>query len=161
MNFGAEWARRNLDDDIGSKATSSGMQPASAQYGGASAPSPFAVATGYGAPAAGSRGGSEQLVTITVLSMREKGLQREEMQQWFTAQPGFIAMQVNERIDGMFVKYSTQQQAQQVMNDGNQRFGFGAEWARRNLDDDRSTGSQPPSFHSFAGPAVGVAPQVN
>lgn len=164
MNFGAEWARRNLDDDLGAKnavAAHTSVAPA-AQYGGLNAP--MGNSGGYGPSPSGPRGGSDSLTTLTILGMRDKGLHSDEMKRWFTTQPGFVAMQENERIDGMFVKYTTQGQAQQVITEGNQRFGFGAEWARRNLDDDRGSsggggGGGGGGFHQFAGAAVGVAPQ--
>lgn len=171
MNFGAEWARRNLDDDLGQKnavAANTFVAPAPAQYGGLN--TPMGNSAGYGPAPPGPRG-SDSLTTLTILGMRDKGLHSEEMKRWFTTQPGFVAMQENERIDGMFVKYTTQGQAQQVITEGNQRFGFGAEWARRNLDDDRggagggggggggSHGGGGGSFHQFAGAAVASLPQ--
>jgi len=165
MGFGAEWARRNLDDDIGAQnAARVTAQPAAyvaAPYAPAPA-GPGGGGGGYAAAPAPPRG-QETLVTITILGMREKGLSSDEMQNWFTSQPGFVAMQANQRIDGLFVKYATQQLAMQVMSDGNQKFGFGAEWARRNLDDDKSQSQQQQGggFHAFAGAAVGVAPQLH
>mmetsp|Transcript_87902 Transcript_87902/g.137709 ORF Transcript_87902/g.137709 Transcript_87902/m.137709 type:complete len:473 (-) Transcript_87902:11-1429(-) len=154
LNFGAEWARRNLDDDAGVKSA-----PALAPYGGPHAALHHSsFAGGYGgdsrsgyAPRSSSNSGSsysgvgysDPIVTITVLGIREKGLSLEELQEWFTTQPGFVAMQMNERIDGIFVKYSTAERAQEVMVAGNEKFAFAAEWARRNLDDDKSTSVMP------------------
>jgi hypothetical protein len=165
MNFGAEWARRNLDDDLGQKHAAAAA--ATTQYSPTQYPSSqyFAPAAAAYAPASTPRGksGPESICTITILAMREKGLNSEEMKSWLTGQPGFVALQANERIDGLFVKYASAHQAQQVMTEGNQRFGFGAEWARRNLDDDKSSaggGGQPQSFHHQGWAAVGVSPQV-
>lgn len=175
FNYGAEWARRNLDDDLAIKtgAAASSAPVASAGYGlNTGAPAASGGYSSRGAaqaafapayvppPARAAHHGGEELTTIIVLAIREKGWSLEELQQWFTSQVGFVAMQVNERIDGIFVKYSTASQAQQVMAEGNQKFGFGAEWARRNLDDDKSSHGAS-AYQGYAGAAAGVAPQLN
>lgn len=109
--YGAQWARRNLDDDR------------SAPLG----------ATG------GSRRvttSGEELVTLAVLALREKGLDGEEVQQWFHDRRGLVKVQWNDRLGGLFAKFESYADAENAMQETN-AMGYGADWARRNLDDER------------------------
>merc|ERR1740129_2436642 len=83
----------------------------------------------------GATGG--ELVTIVVFGLKEKGLQPGDLETFFKERPGFESLQMNDRIDGMFVRFSSGAFAEQAMNEANTQ-QVGAEWARRNLDDDRS-----------------------
>merc|ERR1712187_424291 len=73
------------------------------------------------------------LDTLVVLGLQSKGLKHDKIQQWFQRCPGFLKLQANERHDAVFVKFDAPKFADQALNDAN-RIGFGAEWARRNLD---------------------------
>lgn len=81
------------------------------------------------------------LTTITVLGVTAKGLEQEKLSAWFRRRPGFAKLQVNERIDAVFVKFDTPEAAEQAVHDANVE-ELGAEWARRNLDDDRTDVAQ-------------------
>jgi len=137
QNFGCEWARRNLDDDIGAQRQHA---PPPMAYPPAQMHPPMGQIVhpppnaGYaGPPAKRQRSNLGELSTVTVLGFKEKELTPDMMNQWFSAKPGFVAMQVNERINGVFAKFTTQAEAQQVLEEANS-MGWGAEWARRNLD---------------------------
>lgn len=132
MQFGAEWARRNLDDDVGPKPVAA---PAPFPVQTAAPPLPVAAGPpgGYAGPAKRLRAAGGELNTITILGIREKELSPDMLQQWFSERPGFVAMQINERINGVFAKFSSQSAAMQVLEEAN-AMQFGAEWARRNLD---------------------------
>jgi len=151
--FGAEWARRNLDDDVGPKppvaptvAYPSQAPPAYPPQPQPAppppvypqqpvAPLPPAVPApgSYLGPAKRLRSTVGELDTITILGIREKDLSPDMLQQWFQERPGFVAMQVNERINGVFAKFASQATAMQCLEEANAH-QFGAEWARRNLD---------------------------
>uniref|UniRef100_A0A7S4QHG5 Uncharacterized protein n=2 Tax=Alexandrium monilatum TaxID=311494 RepID=A0A7S4QHG5_9DINO len=133
QNLGAEWARRNLDEN--------GVPPMAAPV--AAAPQPMAAApvTMYGnlgdpgqppAKRAYAVDGGE-LTTITVLSMREKGLQQGDLEAWFRKRPGYMGLQVNTRLDGLFVRFISAADAEQALIEAN-NLQYRAEWARRNLD---------------------------
>lgn len=124
MQLGAEWARRNLDDDVLPPG-----QPLAVPV--APQPPPVYQPPLYQAKRQRAVGG--ELNTITILGIREKELTAEMLQHWFSERPGFVAMQVNDRINGVFAKFSTSQGAQQVLEEAN-ALNWGAEWARRNLD---------------------------
>jgi len=179
-NFGAEWARRNLDDDIGPQRQQLQLQqqqqlpPPSGQYvdpqygdagaqfgemnqmyptqqpmgqpmggqpmGGQPMGAPMVqqqmpppAGGAYSNAAKRQRSNLGELSTITILGIRDKDLSPEMLQQWFSQKPGFVAMQVNERINGVFAKFATQAQAVGVLEEAN-AMQWGAEWARRNLD---------------------------
>eukprot|EP00927_Polykrikos_kofoidii_P077016 TRINITY_DN7400_c0_g1_i1.p1 TRINITY_DN7400_c0_g1~~TRINITY_DN7400_c0_g1_i1.p1 ORF type:complete len:328 (+),score=64.60 TRINITY_DN7400_c0_g1_i1:198-1181(+) len=126
MNWGAEWARRNLDDDGAVRAAlppPPAAPPPPPQFHGSHGPP----------PAKRSRTGGGDSDTVTVLGLNEKGLAHGDVQQWFQQRPGFLALQVNERIDALFVKFACHTDAENAIHDAND-IGFGAEWARRNLD---------------------------
>jgi len=121
MQLGAEWARRNLDDDL--------LAPGHS-------PPPLAAPPVYQPPlyqAKRQRAVGGELNTIAILGMSEKGLAAEQLQHWFSERPGFVAMQVNDRINAVFAKFSSSSAAQQVLEEGN-ALEWGVEWARRNLD---------------------------
>eukprot|EP00419_Tripos_fusus_P026145 CAMPEP_0172718958 /NCGR_PEP_ID=MMETSP1074-20121228/75226_1 /TAXON_ID=2916 /ORGANISM="Ceratium fusus, Strain PA161109" /LENGTH=330 /DNA_ID=CAMNT_0013544259 /DNA_START=48 /DNA_END=1040 /DNA_ORIENTATION=+ len=122
MQLGAEWARRNLDDDV--------LPPGNP-------PAPVAPQLPVYQPplyqAKRQRAVGGELNTITILGIREKELTAEMLQHWFSERPGFVAMQVNDRINGVFAKFSSSEAAQQVLEEAN-TLNWGAEWARRNLD---------------------------
>jgi hypothetical protein len=132
MQLGAEWARRNLDDDV--------LPPGNS-------PPPLAPQPVYQPPlyqggqpevrgalqAKRQRAVGGELNTITILGVREKELSAEMLQHWFSERPGFVAMQVNDRINGVFAKFSSSTAAQEVLEEAN-TLQWGAEWARRNLD---------------------------
>jgi len=92
---------------------------------------------GYIQAVSASRSGATggDLVTITILGITEKRLVLEDLLSWFQQRPGFVALQVNERIDAIFARFVTSVFAEQAIHDAN-AMNFGAEWARRNLDDD-------------------------
>lgn len=122
--YGAEWARRNLDDDL------------SARHHGHSAP----ISNGGGRPgslpaAKRHREASQdsQLDTVAVVGMHEKGLDPEHLQAFFQEQPGFVALQLHDRIGSVFVKFSSHEAAESVLQVPEAE-KYGAEWARRNLD---------------------------
>mmetsp|Transcript_78149 Transcript_78149/g.253039 ORF Transcript_78149/g.253039 Transcript_78149/m.253039 type:complete len:138 (+) Transcript_78149:413-826(+) len=136
MHFGAEWAtRRNLDDDVGPKPPLPPAPAPVAYVPQPMPPAPPAVAGcgSYPGPAKRQRSSAGELDTITILGIREKDLSPDMLQQWFSERPGFVAMQVNERINGVFAKFSSHSYAMQVLDEAN-TMQFGAEWARRNLD---------------------------
>lgn len=148
LEWGVEWARRNLDDDLVTKAISSapaGLAP-HATHGVAPQHHMSSVQQPRPQP------GGQELTTIAVLGLRDKGLDREDLRLWFTQRPGFVAMQVNERIDGAFIKYTTAAAAEQVLQES-EVMNYGAEWARRNLDDDLNAkyASQGPAVHPAHG----------
>lgn len=124
--FGAEWARRNLDDDPTARA----MHAA-----------PFAAgfAGGKGGGFMGGLGPKRQrqvggeIETLVIMCLREKSTSVGDLQAWFAARIGYVALQINEKIDGMFVKFSTRDAAEVALGEAN-AMGLGAEWARRNLD---------------------------
>jgi len=121
MQLGAEWARRNLDDDL--------LPPGHS-------PPPLAAPPVYQPPLyqpKRQRAVGGELNTITVLGINEKELTAEMLQHWFSERPGFVAMQVNDRINAVFAKFSSSSAAQQVLEEGN-ALEWGVEWARRNLD---------------------------
>jgi len=128
QNFGCEWARRNLDDDIGPNRA---VAPPSA-FPQPVAALPPAAPSGYIA-AKRQRSNLGELNTITILGIRDKELAPEMLQQWFSQKPGFVAMQINERINGVFAKFSDQASAMAVLEEAN-AMQWGAEWPRRNLD---------------------------
>lgn len=72
--------------------------------------------------------------TITIMGLKEKGIHNpEQMHQWFSQIPGFMALHVNERIGALFIKFSSHEEAEVGLATANEH-EFGAEWARRNLD---------------------------
>lgn len=105
----AEWARRNLDAE---EFVFVKVEPP--------LPAPWR--------------GKAELDTITVLSMRSKGLQRAELQEWFVCRPGFLGLKLNDKIDSMFIKFVSTVAADRAIHDAVAE-GISAEWARRNLDD--------------------------
>lgn len=145
QGFKAEWARRNLDDDQQTRAQS--MPPA------ALAAAPVALPFQRGAVAGGGLGGAfggvgaglgggpakrqrvstGEIDTVTVLHVRERNSDVDEMQRWWALRPGYVALQINERIDAMFIKFTSRFEAEQAMLEA-KTLGVGAEWARRNLD---------------------------
>jgi len=131
QNVGAEWARRNLDDDRGAPAP---MMP----MGAAPYHQPSMLQQHLGGPPrrVGATGG--ELVTICVLGVAMKEVSADQMQDWFQSLPGFDRQQMNDRIGGLFVKFTSAQDAEYAIQQANQN-GYGAEWARRNLDDDTSS----------------------
>jgi len=140
MQLNAEWARRNLDDDASARF----LAPAGAHsaFAGTIHPAPAPAAVfGGGVPAFGGPPlkrqrpavGGGDLDTICILGMAEKGIVFEELQAWFQQRSGFVALQVNERINGAFVKFNSHELAEQAIVDAN-AMNYGAEWARRNLD---------------------------
>jgi len=175
----AEWARREMEVRANSPLPSSLGGPLGGHVVRGPPPAPafshapqhhppqqslqtIPASGGYAGPPSkrlGSTGG--ELVTIVVFGVREKGLQPAEIEQFFQERQGYVTSQHNDRIDALFVKYHTQQLADQAMNEANHQ-QIGAEWARRNLDDDRGGGGhappQPQQGHLQAYP--GAPPQA-
>jgi hypothetical protein len=74
--------------------------------------------------------------------MREKGFEPENLSAWFRSRPGFLKLQVNERIDAIFVKFETAEGAEWAIRDAGAE-GMAVDWARRNLDDERQVVATP------------------
>jgi len=136
QNLGAEWARRNLDE---------GGAPPPAAHALVAAPAPQQLVYGGQPPAKRpymADGG--ELTTITVLAMRDKGIQPAELEAWFRSRVGFLALQANARLDGMFAKFDTAANAEMALVEANNK-QFRAEWARRNLDGGAKTPDRAPA----------------
>merc|ERR1712224_202410 len=73
----------------------------------------------------------DQIDTIAILSLREKGLTEEYLRTEFSQIPGFIKMQFDERIGGCFIKFESPLHAEAALQAAN-TMQMGAEWARRN-----------------------------
>jgi len=117
IGFGAEWARRNLD-----------MADVIAQ-----APPPareHQPRTPPRAPASRHGGATD---TITILGIKSKGLDHDEVQDWLTSRPGFVRLQVSDRVDAIFAKFASGDMAERALRASEDR-RYGAEWARRNLE---------------------------
>lgn len=71
--------------------------------------------------------------TIAILGFKEKRLDANYLTNWFAKQRGFVALHANDRIPAVFVKFDSPRQAGAALRVANEA-GFGAEWARRNLD---------------------------
>lgn len=119
--LGAEWARRNMDDDVVNEG--GGFQ---------SWPRPSIQDE---RPAKRHKSGRDDIDTLAVMNAKAKGLGQQEALNFFSELPGFITMQVSERIDGIFIKFENPALAEQAMEEANQ-LNVGAEWARRNLEAD-------------------------
>merc|ERR1711974_100641 len=104
---------RNLDDDLSMRAPPPAPAPMP-HHGG----HPGHQLSGPGMPAKRHRT-SDNLDTICVLGLTEKGLTHCDIHQWFQHRPDFVALQVNERIDALFVKFANGTAAEQAMHDAN------------------------------------------
>jgi len=138
QNLGAEWARRNLDDDRTGGAAAVPMVGMPVAGGVGLGGGGHMGGRGFPAPARSSApfiSSGEQIVTIAIMGLKEKGLFQDDLLAYFQVRPGFSKLQINERIGGCFVKFSSVAEAEAALQDANQA-GFGADWARRNLDDD-------------------------
>merc|ERR1719233_2109754 len=100
-----------------------------------------------------------ELVTICVMQLAMKNLLVDQLQEFFQQHPGFDKMQHNERINGLFVKFFTAEDAEAALGEAN-RMGWGAEWARRNLDDDPASRAPPMRPPAFAGMRPALAPAL-
>lgn len=139
----AEWARRNLDDEPGERPAIRLERPPGPPVG-------FGENAGYGYGNASTRGRiieGEELVTVVVLGMRDKGLKQEDMQNFFSMCVGFVKFQMNDRIGGCFAKFDSASNAEIALQEANAR-ELGAEWARRNLDDDIGARSAPAGYNA-------------
>lgn len=94
----------------------------------------------YGGPVGGPSAG-EEIVTVCVLGMQDKGFTLDELRQWFSHRPGYITSQANQRVDGIFVKFTASQLAQRAIADAAAE-GLVVEWARRNLDEELAGGAR-------------------
>lgn len=157
QQVGAEWARRNLDDERNGTMQVA-YQPAPAPIVAQAAPVPYGGYAGPPSRRIGATGG--ELVTICVLGLPGKDIPADQMQEWFAQRPGFDRQQLNDRIGGLFVKFTNCQHAEQAMTEANQ-MGYGAEWARRNLDDDLSARGAPMTMYQHQQiAAVAQVPQL-
>jgi len=102
----------------------------------------------------------EELMTLAVLGLRDRGLDVDEVQQWFLNRPGYVNLQWNDRIGGIFVRFSSFVDADRALHDAGAR-GYGAEWARRNLDDDRGAATAWPPARFPAQPQAYGAQQAH
>eukprot|EP00443_Scrippsiella_acuminata_P070381 CAMPEP_0115415516 /NCGR_PEP_ID=MMETSP0271-20121206/23138_1 /TAXON_ID=71861 /ORGANISM="Scrippsiella trochoidea, Strain CCMP3099" /LENGTH=420 /DNA_ID=CAMNT_0002839853 /DNA_START=61 /DNA_END=1320 /DNA_ORIENTATION=- len=165
-DMGAEWARRNLEDDIDDKQPPSGRPHPSAHeqrgwHDDSDDRPPIVRAPRDDEDARRKRPrvSSGDIDTICVLGISGKGQSPVELERWFKGRRGFVALNFSERADGLFVKFASPAQAEQALESANAPpRHFGAEWARRSLDvvGDADTGSkrkeerQPP-WHASAG----------
>jgi len=142
QNLPAEWARRNLDENLVSTITA--------------APAPISIPPVVAAvrtqanPAKRQCIDDNELVTLAVLGIRDKGLVQADLEHWFMQQPGFLALHVNARVDGLFVKFETASLAERALEESN-ALQLRAEWARRNLD---TVGDQPATQPSAPAPPL-------
>jgi len=139
LNLGAEWARRNLDE---------GGAPPMAAVPAPMAPPQTVPQVIHGVleppwkrPHVVDGG---ELTTITVLGMRDKGIQPHDLESWFRTRRGFLALQANGRLDGIFAKFDTVSNAEKALQEANNR-QYRAEWARRNLDGGAKTPERAPA----------------
>lgn len=77
--------------------------------------------------------------TIAIFRGKAKGMPKETLQQWFQERPGFVTLQVNNKLNATFVKFASHADAEQAMQDAAADadmggMGINAEWARRNLE---------------------------
>merc|ERR1711935_584102 len=127
MSFGAEWARRNLEED---------GQAATSAHQGWTDPMPAMPAIGwtdamqaYMATAATAMSGAGEIDTIAVFGAQSNGMSKDKLRQWFDQRPGFVTLQVNKKLDGTFVKFASQAHADQALKDAHGA-SINAEWAR-------------------------------
>ncbi|CAK0821341.1 unnamed protein product [Prorocentrum cordatum] len=151
LQYGAEWARRNLDDDRGVAVPQVTVAPI--VHG-----PPAMVPVGTAQRRYTASG--EELMTLAVLGLRDRGLDVDEVQQWFLNRPGYVNLQWNDRIGGIFVRFSSFVDADRALHDAGAR-GYGAEWARRNLDDDRGAATAWPPARFPAQPQAYGAQQAH
>lgn len=131
-NLGAEWARRNLDE--GEREVAYQIVPTT---GGHHPPALHTAKRSRGG--GGDReshhreGSSSTLDTLAVLGVQKRGLNSEDLQDWFIRRTGYEKLKVNDNIDAIFVKFASRDDADKALQDANE-LEFGAEWARRNLE---------------------------
>lgn len=151
-NLGAEWARRNLDpsDTMPRSAmpqvAAFGMDPATQALHMLESVKRQRTDLGT-APSTPVPGAPVEMNTITVLGIKAKGLEESDLTQWFSGMPGYVTLQASRNTGGVFIKFTSQALADQALQQANLA-GFGAEWARRNLDEG-------------AGPQAYVTPGMN
>eukprot|EP00929_Paragymnodinium_shiwhaense_P066128 TRINITY_DN33148_c0_g1_i1.p1 TRINITY_DN33148_c0_g1~~TRINITY_DN33148_c0_g1_i1.p1 ORF type:complete len:435 (-),score=66.15 TRINITY_DN33148_c0_g1_i1:35-1339(-) len=114
----AEFARRNLEADDRSAGA-----PAEVEHM---------------PPAKRSRHDRDELRTIVVFGIREKGLSRSQLEGFFADCNGYETHQYSDRIDAIFIAFVSGSAAEKAMRRANDR-SMEAEWARRNLEGSRES----------------------
>jgi len=95
----------------------------------------------------------EEIATICVLSLAEKGLSPEEIIGWCEQQQGYVSHHHNERLGGVFARFSSARTAERALKGG---ADMGIEWARRNLDDSTALKHAPvPQYAPVAAAPMG------
>jgi hypothetical protein len=170
-NFGAEWARRNLD--LEAEATGPRTSRGEAPRGDSRARSESFDAAprrrGRDAAPPPEPGGGD-INTITIQKLRDKEHDFGKLKRWFSDSPGFVRLKYNKGIDAVFVKFESRRAAEEALEEANE-YHFGAEWARRNLesktedDKDNDTGEdyshRVPSGGRAARPASSEPPSAS
>lgn len=114
--LGAEWAYRNL------------------RVSGADPRSRYELDTdtrGKAQPRLDQQG--RAIDTLAILAFSEKNLDEDLLRDFFSRLPGFITIQTNKMIHALFVKFDSPESADVALKAANEA-GYGAEWARRNLE---------------------------
>merc|ERR1712083_321758 len=97
LNFGIEWARRNLDNEM----------PGAGKAAAAAPPWDSGYGSYAGNPAKRARTYGGDIVTIAIVGMKEKGISATDVEDWFNHCPGYVMHQANERIGSLFVKFDS------------------------------------------------------